>query len=114
PERRLPLRQSPSERSFSCSFRNTNPVRNGRVLPHLRHLLRIADISAIFSPDSVTNLYSHLTLPDSLQSPAEATKFVTCAVTFSVELRTFRSPFPFMNSRTHRISKKIFRRIFTS
>jgi hypothetical protein len=36
PERRLPLRQLPSERSFSASPRNVDPVRNDWVLPHLK------------------------------------------------------------------------------
>jgi len=35
PERRLPLRQLPSERSFSASPRNVDPVRNDWVLPLL-------------------------------------------------------------------------------
>jgi hypothetical protein len=35
-ERGLPLRQPPAERSFSLTPRIKNPVRNDRVLPHLR------------------------------------------------------------------------------
>jgi len=35
-ERRLPLRQLPSERSFSASPRNVDLVRNDRVFPLLK------------------------------------------------------------------------------
>ena len=34
PERRLPLRQLPSERPFSASPRYADPVRNDWVFPH--------------------------------------------------------------------------------
>jgi hypothetical protein len=34
PERRLPLRQLPSERPFSASPQYADPVRNGWVFPH--------------------------------------------------------------------------------
>jgi hypothetical protein len=36
PERRLPLRQLPSERSFSASPQNADLVRNDRVFPLLK------------------------------------------------------------------------------
>ena len=39
PERRLPLRQQPSERSFSASPRNADLVRNDRVFPHFKGLI---------------------------------------------------------------------------
>ncbi|HEX7331180.1 MAG TPA: hypothetical protein VF290_06755, partial [Pyrinomonadaceae bacterium] len=45
PERRLPLRQQPSERSFSASPRNVDPVRNDWVLPHLKPQRGTEDIS---------------------------------------------------------------------
>jgi hypothetical protein len=66
PERRLPLRQLPSERSFSASPQNADSVRNDRVFPHLKG-------SSSYGCD---------------ESVADArTIFVTLAVTFSVFLR---------------------------
>ena len=48
PERRLPLRQLPSERSFSASPRNVDPVRNDWVLPLLNSVsLRISAVLCV-------------------------------------------------------------------
>src|SRR5262249_5648567 len=45
----LPLRQPPAERSFSLIPPNWNPVRNGRVLPHLR-VIRIRLTRSLLIP----------------------------------------------------------------
>jgi hypothetical protein len=59
-----------------------NPVRNDRVLPHLRAFLIIRDYSSLLS------LSQKPTADHQLKKRAEchATKFVTGVVTFSVEI----------------------------
>ena len=80
PERRLPLRQLPSERSFSASPRNVDPVRNDWVLPLLNSVsLRN---SAVLS-DLRVNTASFNT---EISKDRGETKFVTSTVTNSVFL----------------------------
>jgi hypothetical protein len=68
PERRLPLRQLPSERSFSASPQNADSVRNDRVFPHLNSLQALRPAENTFYRETI---------------------FVTLTVTFSVFLRQF-------------------------
>jgi hypothetical protein len=69
PERRLPLRQPPSERSFSASPRYVDPVSNDWVFPLLK--------------DEFSLLSAQGGMPFVL---CQSTKFVTFAVTLSVFL----------------------------
>jgi hypothetical protein len=76
PERRLPLRQLPSERPFSASPRYADLVRNDRVFPLLKH----------FSKSSY-NYQSDLSeLLKTQRVFGSTTNFVTLPVTFSVFL----------------------------
>ena len=47
PERRLPLRQQPSERSFSASPLNVDPVRNDWVLPLLNSAILCGSLCSL-------------------------------------------------------------------
>ena len=83
PERRLPLRQLPSERSFSASPRNVDPVRNDWVLPLLNSVsaylcgpLRISALSKAFNAE----------IAEVRREPQRETKIVTSTVTNSVFL----------------------------
>jgi len=69
PERRLPLRQLPSERSFSASPQNADSVRNDRVFPHFK--------SGAYRKNFDDNRVIRFLTP---------TIFVTLLVTFSVFL----------------------------
>jgi hypothetical protein len=84
PERRLPLRQQPSERSFSASPRYVDPVRNDWVLPHLKPGKKP-------TLDKANKPYKSYTTHSSLLSLlclfVALPKFVTSAVTVSVFLR---------------------------
>jgi hypothetical protein len=58
PERRLPLRQLPSERSFSASPRNVDPVRNDWVFPLLKSGI-FTDTAVIVSLSADDFCHSH-------------------------------------------------------
>src|ERR1051325_1711059 len=86
PERRLPLRQLPSERSFSASPRNVDPVRNDWVLP-LLNSVSLRSSAVLCGPLRISALSKAFQRRDRRgpQRYAE-TKIVTSTVTNSVFL----------------------------